>query len=377
MQSSKTPVAVSTTAQPHCRYKKIFVVIITIIALTALLIAGLCWNRLNVTSENQARLVQQQLVMQKQQTAIEINHLRSSMNNQQRQLASKIAQLHLPSRSQQTLSEVDYLLRLANLNLTLGSNPSSALKLMSLADQRLAQADNPSQNNLRKAIITDMHQLMAYPKVDATGILLNLTALQQQIKQLSAVPIRMIKTTKASQEKTATTWQQRWHNALTQLKSLIIIRHHDKTVPALLAPKQFLFLKDNINFCLTKAQWAVLHQDTSVYTAAISQAIKLLTTYNDHNTKAIDAIVDSLKKLAKINVQPHYPSILNSLQAVQNALAKSDDQAQPTKAQLELTKKQKNPVRIQTPTNKPIKKSSSKSSQKKSTLPSITKSVEA
>lgn len=293
----------------------------TMIAIVALVIGILSWTRQNQDQLSMSNHIKQQLSLYNQQSTMEINTLSQNLNNQQKLLTLKLDRLNTHNPNVRVLSEVDYLLRLANLNLTLGNNTQRATRLMSLADQRLKEHNNPAQNNLRTAIIHDMRKISAYPKIDVTGILIQLDTLINQVNQFHAVPNKMPNTvTTSNQSSTDSSWRSKWHRALGQLKSLIIIRHRkEKNYPAL-SPEQFAFLKDDIGLSFAKAQWAVLHQNNTLYQHALTRASRWLNQFSIDNTDQVKPIIKTIQKLEKQNITPQYPSILSSLELVDRAL---------------------------------------------------------
>lgn len=55
---------------------------------------------------------------------------------------------------------------------------------MESADQRIATLNDPSLVPLRKAMASDITKLKTIPIIDRDGLVLRLTALQQQVDQL-------------------------------------------------------------------------------------------------------------------------------------------------------------------------------------------------
>ncbi len=82
------------------------------------------------------------------------------------------------------LAEADYLVKLAGRKLFLEHDVESATQLMESADQRIAALNDPSLVGLRKAMANDITKLRVVPLVDRDGLVLRLTALQQQVDKL-------------------------------------------------------------------------------------------------------------------------------------------------------------------------------------------------
>jgi uroporphyrin-III C-methyltransferase len=373
MATDTTPTQKTTDKTPekpkHCKKGRTVVLISLLIAIVALIVSIATCVKASRTSETQAALIATQLQTQSTQNALEQTALRNTVNQKLAQTRQKLATLTNNSQGVRTLGEVEYLLRLANLNLTLGSNPRSALKLMGLADQRLAHNDDPSQNHLRAAIINDMQAIRAMPRVDVTGILLQLDGLQHVVDTLKPIPTSMPRIKTTAQKTTPHNWHEKWHAVLGQLKSLVIIRHDDKAIQPLLAPAQFLFLKDNVDLSLAKAEWAVLHKNNTLYQHSLGQAVHSLSMFDSHNIDATTAVTQTLNLLMKKNVTPHYPSILNSLKLVAHMLSSPNTHA--TQAAVPTPKLQSS-----TPAPKRTPKKAVSESTLKKLLPATTHSVE-
>ncbi|GAK84761.1 uroporphyrinogen-III methyltransferase [Vibrio ponticus] len=82
------------------------------------------------------------------------------------------------------LAEADYLVKLAGRKLFLEHDAESATLLMESADQRIAALNDPSLVPLRKSMANDITKLKTIPLIDRDGLVLRLTALQQQVDQL-------------------------------------------------------------------------------------------------------------------------------------------------------------------------------------------------
>ncbi len=82
------------------------------------------------------------------------------------------------------LAEADYLIRMAGRKIGLEHDAQSATALMEAADHRIAQLNDPSLMPIRQAMANDITALKAVKRVDKDGIVLRLTSMQQQVKNL-------------------------------------------------------------------------------------------------------------------------------------------------------------------------------------------------
>ncbi|MDW2244879.1 uroporphyrinogen-III C-methyltransferase, partial [Vibrio sp. 1287] len=159
------------------------------------------------------------------------------------------------------LAEADYLVKLAGRKLFLEHDAESATQLMESADQRIAALNDPSLVKLRKAMANDITKLRTVPLIDRDGLVLRLTALQQQVDKLPLANALLPEAQVVAQHEVSediSNWQD---NLMTSLKdfseNFITFRTRDGNVIPLLSPEQHFYLKENIKAKLETAIKAV------------------------------------------------------------------------------------------------------------------------
>ncbi|MBH9742030.1 uroporphyrinogen-III C-methyltransferase [Vibrio navarrensis] len=219
------------------------------------------------------------------------------------------------------LAEADYLVKLAGRKLFLERDATSATHLMESADQRIATLNDPSLVPLRKAMANDITKLKTIPIIDRDGLVLRLTALQQQVDQLplanAILPeAKAVEKTEVSED--ISNWQD---NLLTSLKdfsqNFITFRTRDGNVIPLLSPEQHFYLKENIKAKLETAIKAVYLEQGELYTIALTTAESWSESFFNPDDNAVKEFNRSLKQLSQQNVQVAYPVKLET----QNQLA--------------------------------------------------------
>ncbi|KYN25593.1 heme biosynthesis operon protein HemX [Vibrio cidicii] len=219
------------------------------------------------------------------------------------------------------LAEADYLVKLAGRKLFLERDATSATHLMESADQRIATLNDPSLVPLRKAMASDITKLKTIPIIDRDGLVLRLTALQQQVDQLplanAILPeAKAVEKTEVSED--ISNWQD---NLLTSLKdfseNFITFRTRDGNVIPLLSPEQHFYLKENIKAKLETAIKAVYLEQGELYTIALTTAESWSESFFNPDDNAVKEFNRSLKQLSQQNVQVAYPVKLDT----QNQLA--------------------------------------------------------
>ncbi|KGK09843.1 heme biosynthesis operon protein HemX [Vibrio navarrensis] len=219
------------------------------------------------------------------------------------------------------LAEADYLVKLAGRKLFLEHDATSATHLMESADQRIATLNDPSFVPLRKAMASDITKLKTIPIIDRDGLVMRLTALQQQVDQLplanAILPeAKAVEKTEVSED--ISNWQD---NLLTSLKdfseNFITFRTRDGNVIPLLSPEQHFYLKENIKAKLETAIKAVYLEQNELYTIALTTAESWSESFFNLDDNAVKEFNRSLKQLSQQNVQVAYPMKLET----QNQLA--------------------------------------------------------
>ncbi|MBI5448128.1 MAG: uroporphyrinogen-III C-methyltransferase [Gammaproteobacteria bacterium] len=224
------------------------------------------------------------------------------------------------------LIQAEYLAQLAQLNLKYQGDVSGTLALLKMIDQRLSTLSFSGLLDVRQVLAKDMAALQAVPNVDLPGIITKLNALSDEVTQLPLVPQlpRTPPTLKPPYHATKfDTYLTDWKDALSTswhaLERVVIIRHHGQPIEPLLAPEEFLYLKQNIQLQLQQAQWAALHQQQAVYVASLQHAASWINHYFTDNNLSSRALQQSLVELQKQMVQPALPDLSNLVAAMGRA----------------------------------------------------------
>ncbi|CAE6921100.1 uroporphyrinogen-III C-methyltransferase [Vibrio alginolyticus] len=214
------------------------------------------------------------------------------------------------------LAEADYLVKLAGRKLFLEHDVESATQLMESADQRVASLNDPSLVNLRKSMANDITKLRTVPLIDRDGLVLRLTALQQQVDKLplanALLPeAQAVESHEVSED--ITNWQ---NNLMTSLKdfseNFITFRTRDGNVIPLLSPEQHFYLKENIKAKLETAIKAVYQEQGEIYTTSLETADKWALAFFNQDDNSVKEFNKTVTQLSKQNIQVEYPNKLES-----------------------------------------------------------------
>ncbi|EKO3871250.1 TPA: uroporphyrinogen-III C-methyltransferase [Vibrio harveyi] len=214
------------------------------------------------------------------------------------------------------LAEADYLVKLAGRKLFLEHDVESATQLMESADQRIAALNDPSLVGLRKAMANDITKLRVVPLVDRDGLVLRLTALQQQVDKLPLANALLPEAAAVEKQQVSediANWQD---NLMTSLKdfseNFITFRTRDGNVIPLLSPQQHFYLKENIKAKLETAIKAVYQEQGEIYATSLETADKWAMAFFNQDDNSVKEFNKTLSQLSKQDIQVEYPAKLES-----------------------------------------------------------------
>jgi len=227
------------------------------------------------------------------------------------------------------LLETNYLIKLADINLTINDNVPLAIKLLQTADNRIAALTDPSLIPLRRALTNDINTLQSTPKVDVWGIILRIETLNNQIGQTAIISNSFTKPKEHIVKQTETkvapklSWRNLWQVSLQKLKNIFVIRHQKDVPQPLLSLEQQVYLRQKIQLLLEQAQWAVMHKQPKIYHLCLQNVNKLVNVYFAHNQQAVQNISQVVEELQKIDIKPATPNISASIRAIHEAQQQS------------------------------------------------------
>jgi uroporphyrin-3 C-methyltransferase len=306
------------------------VIFIAIIVLAMLNVAGGYW--LWQQQLNQAEVLSQQFEAQapKQDSTDKIKasltDLEStlktqieSVNSQQAQLQNKVAQLQETQTLTQgdvqlywSLSEVQYLLTVANQRVFFSSDVKGAEQALNMADDLISDLSDPQLKPLRALIADEQLALSSSVQPDIEGMAFKLQSAIDKVDSLQVMMAPPIEEpTSDSEAFDLNGVKSALSKAWQEVKSLVVIRKQQDGKAAVLIPEQRYFLYQNLRLKLETARFALLSGKSSVYTASLTSAEEWLETYFIGNER--DAILSSIKQMKQQSVTASVPDISQSL----------------------------------------------------------------
>ncbi len=241
------------------------------------------------------------------------------------------------SREEWALAEIEQGVTLAAQQLQLAGNVAGAILALQAAEARLAGSGRPRFSALRQALGRDLARLRALPLVDQTGISMRLENLAAAV---DALPLAVDGRPRAEAAKESPAvpgvvgasilsrdfW---WHLAQScwaEVRGLIRIQRFDRNEPALLAPGQDFFLRENLKLRLLNARLALLARDAWTFRNELKQAQGWIERYFDLREKTVQTAQAALAALRQSEVSVDLPNLNESLSALKSLKLGKDAQ---------------------------------------------------
>ena len=227
------------------------------------------------------------------------------------------------TRDERVLAEVEQAVVIAMQQLQFAGNVEAALIALQGADARLARTVQPQFLPARKLIARDIERLKGTPGANISGLSLKIEsvvaavdglplAYEQRPKALVAKPAV------AAKPATADYWRDLGADLWREFRRLVRIERVDHADPALLAPNQSYFLRENLKLRLLNARLALLQRDGKVFREEIRQSREQLDRYFDGRAKPVQAAQSTLGALATTDVSFDLPGLAETLTALRN-----------------------------------------------------------
>ncbi len=245
------------------------------------------------------------------------NNKQAELTKQLDEVQQKVATISGTDAKTWLLAQSDFLVKLAGRKLWSDQDVTTAAALLKSADASLADMNDPSLINARRAITEDIASLAAVSQVDYDGIILKVNQLSNQIDNLRLADNNDDDTPMDSDSgelsSSISEWrinlQKSWQNFMD---SFITIRRRDETAVPLLAPNQDVYLRENIRSRLLVAAQAVPRHQEETYKQALDNVSTWVRAYYDTDDATTTAFLEEVDKLSQQNITMNVPDKLES-----------------------------------------------------------------
>lgn len=317
-----------------------------VVALLAMALAGWQWVetrvRLSTTQQELARRLAESDTVAKESRALakqsqeQLAQLQAKLGEVEGRLAeSKSQQAALEglyedlarSREAWALTEIEQQVSLAAQQLQLAGNVRGAIVALEAAQTRLAGSKRPQFAGLRQAMARDLSRLRALPQVDLPGMSQRLETLVAATDTLAlAVDVRPRDPAASAPEEAPLSasllssgfWQHILADFWRELRGLVRIQRFDREEPALLAPNQRFFLRENLKLRLLHARLALVARDQWIFRNEIRLASVWVERYFDTSDKGVVAALSTMRQLANAEINIDLPNLNDSLSAIRS-----------------------------------------------------------
>ncbi|WP_447894652.1 uroporphyrinogen-III C-methyltransferase [Vreelandella sp. GE22] len=260
----------------------------------------------NETLENTAR-----------ELRAELDEVQASVDETVSEVLDQLSQAQDTDERDWLHAEAAYLLRLANQRLQLEGDVEGAAALLRTADARLVDADNPALTPVRREIASELAALDAVPRVDRTGIYLALNAQQERVAGLRlSQEIEERAVNSGIEQPPQGSFERQLARFGAELRDLVVVRHHDEALEALVTPEQESYLRQSLRLILEQAQLALLREEQPLFEASLDKALNLLDSYYDTEREETQSVITRLQEIKQNDVEPELPDISGSQQAM-------------------------------------------------------------
>lgn len=255
------------------------------------------------------------------QTQNQVNQLSQSNRQLSESLLStqeRIKELSGRKKQDWMLAEASYLIKLAQLQLTLQKDKVTATQLLKTADSRLIEIADNSLFPIRQAIAKDLSDLSLVLQPDVVGLTYSLDAISKQVPLLDIAafqfdPLQQQHSEPLVEEQSDGFDLKKVYDKF--LQDFVVIKDHSQPIKPLMGVEQRANLNSNIQLALQQAQIAIAQGNESLYQLHLQNAINWLTEFFIQNDKTKE-LTSQLNQLKTEPIEANYPQSLNAKKAL-------------------------------------------------------------
>ena len=317
MNATPDPVTPAEAAAPAMPLRSWLVWVIGAVAVLALALSALLWQRLGRMQEQLARQSQdagQQSLEAKAwakqaQDTVKDNVARLGLIEArlgevalQRGQLEELIQSLSRSRDENLVVDIEAGLRMGQQQAQLTGSTEPLLATLKSAQQRLQRAAQPRLAPVQRAIEKDLERLRSLQTPDIPGLLMRLDEGVAQIDALvlanqAPAPLATVATTESASAQAAPAWwSQGLQHLLEPLRDLVRISRVNAPEALLLSPEQSFFLRENLKLKLLNARLGLLSRQYEAVRADLTQTVSAVRRYADPQSRKTQQLLQLLEQ---------------------------------------------------------------------------------
>jgi uroporphyrin-3 C-methyltransferase len=342
-KSKAKPVPESTQKVPTAHPSRWLVAVVGAVAVIALLVAVLLWQKLSRIQEQLARqsadtglqaleaktwAKQAQETVQNSAARVSLMEARLSEVALQRTQMEDLMQSLSRSRDETLVVDIESALRIAQQQAQMTGSTEPLLAALQSAQKRVQRAAQPRLAPVSRALEIDLERLKNLPAFDVPGLMTKLDEGVVLVEGLALVNAARVSQSQirqqaeASGEPTPPTW---WMNGLMRMadevRGLVRVSRIDAPEAALLSPDQAFFLRENLKLKLLNARLGLLARQKEGVRNDLSAAAVLVRRYAEPQSRRTAQLLQLLEQTSEQVRTAELPRIEASLTALNTAAA--------------------------------------------------------
>jgi len=317
------------------------VLFLAAVALLAMLLSGLLWQKLNLIEEqltrqsadsgsnamearSMARLAQDQV----RETAARqaVMDARLSEVALQRSQLEELMQSLSRSRDENMVVDIDSAVRLAQQQAQLTGSVEPLLAALRSADQRLVRAAQPRLAPLQRAIARDLGRIKSSTVSDTPALLLKMDEVVLLVDDIPLANARLPVAPSAAlqprpDDGLVSWWQRSLQQMADQLRGLVRVSRIEQPEAVLLSPDQSFFLRENLKLRLLNARLGLLSRQFEASRADLAASAVALQKYFDAGSRRAQTAAALLQQMQAQMKTLELPRVDETLAALATAAA--------------------------------------------------------
>lgn len=226
-----------------------------------------------------------------------------------------------PDQADWSAAEAEYLVRFANERLQLVGDVGTAIRALEAAARRLADTSGSVWAEVREILVADIGRLREVRQPDPGALATRLFQLEREVLGLRPVAAQDAAVKPESEPQGSRPLEERnlktlLRDGMEGLKSVLVIRQHERPLRIGLPPEQQYFVYQNLRLQLAAARLALLRADQAAYQASLQSVAQWVREFFDPDSAAARAVLTEIAELKRIELRPELPDISASLDAL-------------------------------------------------------------